>query len=397
MISMAGIPYARDQYHESLRLLQQADPHFRYHNLSSHHQHQKEKANGATAGDTTQVETNIHLSSSSSSGRTPRPPHPDLVKCLQHQGLVHRSLEDYDSALKAYRQALLVLDNATHNNTTVSGLSSSVGVKHQVRDDDDDDDDVRDDFEEKRQGLQMDVADMLAALDKYEDALEVYQAIWDRHEELRRRDDCDSDDSNNNNNATTTSSLHGVLLHAMGRIHAHQGHYGLAQKQLLRALRIKEQLFGTAGGAAGGGAGGSSGEATTGAIIEADAVDDDDDNDDSSSSSSNNNNKNPISDHIVFHPEVGKTLQALGAVYAVQKDDADKKYFALQCFQKALQIAVWQAKLEAQAAANDAGKQVVVDHQDENASVNQHPEVMLVLRNIAILKGEKVPKWGETV
>ena len=64
------------------------------------------------------------------------------------------------------------------------------------------------------------------------------------------------------------------------------------------------------------------------------------------------------------HSEMAKTWNALGAVHAV----LGNKSKALDCFQQSLLICRM--------------------HHDE-----EDPMVMFALRNIAVLKGEKVPKW----
>ena len=69
-----------------------------------------------------------------------------------------------------------------------------------------------------------------------------------------------------------------------------------------------------------------------------------------------------------YHPDLAKTLNALGAVYAVQNEKAK----AMECFQQALLIV--------RANARDGNE--------------RDPSVMLALRNIAILKGEKVKQWS---
>jgi tetratricopeptide (TPR) repeat protein len=65
------------------------------------------------------------------------------------------------------------------------------------------------------------------------------------------------------------------------------------------------------------------------------------------------------------HPEMAKTWNSLGTCHAVLGDRSK----ALECFKQSLLICRM--------------------HHDED-----DPEVMLALRNIAVLKGEKVPKWG---
>ena len=70
------------------------------------------------------------------------------------------------------------------------------------------------------------------------------------------------------------------------------------------------------------------------------------------------------------HPEVAKTLTVLGAIHATLQNKAE----ALECFQQALLIA----------------------RMHSSDSTGQDPEVMFAMRNIAVLKGENVPKWGSS-
>jgi hypothetical protein len=65
------------------------------------------------------------------------------------------------------------------------------------------------------------------------------------------------------------------------------------------------------------------------------------------------------------NPDVATTLNALAAVHGV----VGNKRAALDCFQQALMIERMHAE-------------------DEN-----DPQILYILRNISVLKGEKVPKW----
>jgi tetratricopeptide (TPR) repeat protein len=261
LVSLAAVDYHRNRWSASLERLQEAKPHFEHHGQK--------------------------LSAASCTNRV----HPDLVKCLQYAGLLYRSVEDFESALSTYQRAVEVLE--------------SLGGANQQR----------------RQELQLDIADMHLALEDYEQALEAYQDLLE--DEISRQDitctatsalttivrDDDEDD------VSSSSALEGVLLHNIGKIHALRGENEVAVQALHRAVRIKDRL-----------------------------ADDE------------------------FSPEVAKTLTVLGAVYASQGDKAR----ALPCFQRSLLIA----------RANS------VQEDDKD------PNVMLALRNIAVLTGEKVPKWG---
>jgi tetratricopeptide (TPR) repeat protein len=162
------------------------------------------------------------------------------------------------------------------------------------------DDDKAADRAEKRQSLQMDIADMHAALDEPDEALVLYETIM--KEDGERREDPSQD-----------TALDGVMLHNMGKIRAQQGQKEQALIDLTKAAEIKERFAGETS------------------------------------------------------PEVGKTLDALGAVHAVTGDKAK----AHECFQRALLI----ARMHSESGDND-------------------PTVMLALRNISVLKGQNVPKWG---
>jgi tetratricopeptide (TPR) repeat protein len=254
-ISRAGVHFHRGRLMESLQTLQESEAHFVNH-----------KDDGG-------------------------PPHVDLIKCLQHQGLVHRSMHDYELASQAYTRALTVLDNLQHqdSSTTLGEAPPTMDATASYI------------YHERRQGLQLDLADMLAAMDQNEPACNLYQQILD-------------DDRRKSNERT---ALQGILLHNLGRLHAQaESTRELALVELTEALAIKQEFVGDT------------------------------------------------------HPEVLKTLLALGALQGVLKNPRA----ALQCFQQSLLLA------RMQAADGD----------------QEHDEtVMLILRNISVLKGEKVAKWGE--
>jgi tetratricopeptide (TPR) repeat protein len=266
LISIAGIRFHREQLQASLQLLMEAEPHFRKHGLL--------QTSEAAAND---LETpNL--------GK----PHVDLVKCLQHQGLLHRTTEDFAAALNAYQEALHILETFY--------CSDTENV-----------------VQERRQGLQMDVADMRSALDEFDSALAMYETILSEDKERRQR-----------NGDKESTALDGVMLHSMGKINAQLGNVDLAIVQLTQALDLKRQFVGE------------------------------------------------------FHPEVAKTLSALGAVQALRskQSDPDTGYdearrAALECFQQALLISRMHAKER-----------------------ERDPLVMLAMRNIALLKGDSVPKWN---
>jgi len=279
-ISMAGVHYHRDRHPESLDLLREAEQHF------------VDIPAVANGGGESDVETNYH---------------PDLVKCLQHQGLVHRSMQDFDSALQAYERALQAFDDMTETEVVV-GESDYDDVRH-----------------EKRLGMQLDVADMTGALDRHRDALELYQRILDEDSAYRGTSKASSSvagsssydsDSDDEKDVTDGTALEGVVLHNMGKHRASLGEYETAIELLTRSLALKERWLG------------------------------------------------PDS------PDVAKTLNALGAVYAVTKHQNE----AYDCFQRSLLI----ARIHARDGDGDSDAQV-----------------MFALRNLAVLKGEKVSKWGD--
>ncbi len=152
----------------------------------------------------------------------------------------------------------------------------------------------------RRQSLQMDIADMHAALDEADEALEMYETIMQEDREGRE-------------DPKEETALDGVMLHNMGKIRAQRGQRMQALVDLTKAAEIKERFAGESS------------------------------------------------------PEVGKTLDALGAVHAVTGDKAK----ALECFQRSLLI----ARMHSEAGDTDSN-------------------VMLALRNISVLKGKDVPKWG---
>lgn len=255
-ISMAGVQFHREKLPAALQLLVEAQDHFQRH------------GSPVTADDDSATE-----------------PHIDLVKCLQHQGLVHRMMQENDTALTKYQIALTVLEQQPHQLTPLV-------------------------YAEKRQALMLDMADQYAALDEPSQALELYEAILQQDRAQRSPND---DTNNNNSKSNEPTALEGVLLHATGKIRAQQGEHEQALANLQQAVTIKELHAGETS------------------------------------------------------QEVAKSLDALGAVYAVTGDKAQ----AHECFQRSLLIA------RMHSAAGD------VD-----------PAVMLALRNLTVLKGQHVPKWG---
>jgi tetratricopeptide (TPR) repeat protein len=257
MISLAGIDYHHDRYDQALEKLHEAEPHFMRHEQSIHGN-----------SDTKATYSSSSINNDSDSSTVDQPGHVNIIKCWQQIGLIYRTVEDYEEALKYYQKAL---DVVTRWFPT----------------------------DERKQSIQLDVADMLQALDRPQEALAVYQQI--QEEDRGNRSDSDEE-----------TPLDSVTCHAMGKIHAQLGNTSLAQELLEKAVKIKRALLGES------------------------------------------------------HPEVGRSLSALGAVCAVQ----DNKSAALTHFQEALVI----ARMHSPEGEND-------------------PEVMLALRNIAVLRGEKVSRF----
>jgi tetratricopeptide (TPR) repeat protein len=105
-------------------------------------------------------------------------PHPDLVKCLDNQGMMYRLQEDFHNALEKFEEALAVVGRS----------------------------DI-----EKRQSLQMHIADMLSALDDVDGAIFYYQKILKEDKEERGSDD--------------ETELDAVIWHSIGLLHSHQVRY----------------------------------------------------------------------------------------------------------------------------------------------------------------------------
>jgi tetratricopeptide (TPR) repeat protein len=255
-ISMAGVYYYRDHFDAALRHLVEAEAYF---------QPSKNNINDK--------------------------PHVDLIKCLQHQGLVYRTMEDCPLALQRYQAAWDVLEQLQ---------------QQQCRDGDDNDDDTTHSPvlpRERRQALLLDLADMHSACGAFDPAVQLYHQILDEDRTHRGNDE--------------ETALDGVIRHNLGKIHARRNELDAARTELRRAVAIKVRFGGE------------------------------------------------------FSPEVAKSLNALGAVCAVTTTSTtENQVEALQCFQRSLLIARAHATSE-----ND-------------------PQVMFALRNIAVLKGDKVAKWG---
>lgn len=254
LMSIAGVQFQKGSHTEALRILQEeSEPQFRRHN--------KIMSEDDTDNDIA---------------------HPELFKCLQHQGLVCRSMEDYTQALKHYKEAKTVLLNSESNNHfDKEELRSNI------------------------QSIELDIADMHLVLDEYDNALEGFKTIWENDRSSRELDE---------QGQIPLTGLEGLMLHNIGRIYAQQEDNTKAIETLRDAVDMKKAWFG------------------------------------------------------VMHPEVGKSLQLLGAVYTRQ----DRPYEALKCFEHCLIIA------RQQAGGNKSD-----------------PGVMLALRNIALVEGKAVPRWGE--
>ena len=116
-----------------------------------------------------------------------------LVKCLDNQGLIHRTWGDYESSLDKYQQALqVVVDPPT------------------------------------QMALQLHVADMYVALQEPQKALMLYQSLL---AECSTRGD-------------GSQGLTGVLWHNVATIHVQLGEYELAEQEYRQALQCKEQSAG---------------------------------------------------------------------------------------------------------------------------------------------------------
>jgi tetratricopeptide (TPR) repeat protein len=294
LLAKAGLEFQRQQIDKSLQLLQESELHFRCH----HHrdqkpppQQQQQQQEQHQVSNNTNNHDNDKDNHGNGASAVTTAPHPDLVKCLDHQAMMYRLKGDYPTSLAKYQEALqllqvLIENNNDHNN----GMHDTDHTDHT-------------ELHDKRQSLQLHIADVLGTMDDVEGALAMYQTILDQ----------DRHRNNNKTDATAADpALEGVILHSMGCLHMQQRKLELAEQELTRAVMLKQR---------------SAGEA---------------------------------------HPEVAKSFVALGSVLGV----LGKKRQALECFQQALLI----ERANSEDPDND-------------------PEILQILRNMAILKGEKVAKW----
>ena len=150
LVAMAGVHFHRQDPDECMGVLEEAEDHFRKH------EQQPIDDRGATHN---------HK----------QDPHPDIVKCLDNQGMIYRMQGDFYSALEKFEEALAVVGH--------SGF-------------------------EKRQSLQMHIADMLSALDDIDSAIHYYQKILKEDKDRRGSDD--------------ETELDAVILHSIGLLHSQQ-------------------------------------------------------------------------------------------------------------------------------------------------------------------------------
>ena len=177
-LSMGGLQYAKGLHSQALKILQQeSEPHFRKHN-----------------------------------GGTSSIAHPNLFKCLQHQGLLCREMEDYSQALQLYQQAKEFWKEISPDVTNAEERA-------------------------KLQSIELDIADMHLALDELQEALDMYRSIWEQDRIHRDRDE---------KGETPLTGMDGLMLHNIGRIYAQQGEDTLATETLQDAVEMKRAWFGPA-------------------------------------------------------------------------------------------------------------------------------------------------------
>ena len=349
MISMAGVAFYRDRLMEALDWLHQTE----------------ELVRPTTTDETTKAADQRH---------DPIVRHLVLIKCWQHQGLVYRSMDDYRAAWDKYRCALDWLES----------IPRSKDATDDQQDEEDEEEEVKfwkEEYPQIKQSLQLDLADMLSALDQHTEALDLYQAILQTAEEkLQQLQQPDNNDHETENDAALLASmefqlLRGVLYHNIGKLYAAMASAESKQK----------------------------------------------DNSKSNSTNSNNNHSLYITRALDYltqsrvlkeqwmgdtHPELAKTLNSLGAVHAIRANDNDNgdtvedadhhRVQALKCFQHALLIARMKAMATATSRPRNSHQS---GHENDDfyhiGGQEEDAEVMLALRNIAVLKGEHVPRWGE--
>jgi tetratricopeptide (TPR) repeat protein len=264
-------------------LLDEAHDHFRYHGRTAEEaRHQKQQQSAAVGS-------------------------PDMVKYLQHVGLIYRHLHEYDRALLQYEEAYRVTEQFFSDS---SSRIDPLGINAPA---DADSSDLASIMHDRRQNLLLDMADTYFVLDRFDESLQCYQEL------LPQRHDEDATP------APVSSALEGIVLHNIGRIYIQQGDFDQAIPTLKRAIVVKQQHLGTES-----------------------------------------------------HPEIAKTLDALGAVYAsiAKAGDSDKgisaEYLAKasHCFRQSLLI----ARMHAAALFPDR-------------PASEDPQVIICLRNLATLAG----------
>lgn len=200
-----------------------------------------------------------------------------LVRCLQQQGLVYRTLEKYELALQVYQRAVVELNISGRKAAQMGNSSPWFSFRRQVSLEDNS-------TETTALELKLDQADMHMALDQYDTALEMYESLLysDRSATTQDLYACVDDDTDPTAKETDDDLTTAILWHNIGKIHAQNGQCGLAVSCLKRSLRVKRRVL-----------------------------------------------------DAWHHPELAKTLHALGSVHAILHD----KGKAMACFREAMLMA----------------------------------------------------------
>ena len=243
--------------------------------------------------------------------------HQDVAAINENMGDLYRLNAQFDFAMRKYEEAIRVR-RLWLPATTPDGQDAP-----------------ETNFDENIAGLNLNVADCLLGMDKYEEAGEAYEIALKAHAHVIRKkhsnqsldeeedieevqedqvgtnfslpfDDHAESGSFGGSKPKIGTAMEAVIRHCLGIIHTHLGRYEKALEELLRARDIKKSLVGEA------------------------------------------------------HPEVGRTLNAIGALYGTMGE----KHSALAHFRQALYV----FRLHAEEEGDD------------------HPDIVNALRNITIME-----------
>ena len=155
LISLAGIHYHRQNWSAALKLLRQAEPH----------------CTATVDDDDNDDDTSM------------------LAECLQHQGLLHQSMEDYELALEKNQRALeLLMPQQQQQQQRIDDSSSSTDDATTMNQQQ-----QQQQQEQRLLPLQLTIADLYASMNQLEQARTSYEALLERY--------CGADDDDDDDNS----------------------------------------------------------------------------------------------------------------------------------------------------------------------------------------------------